>query len=296
MLHQPIEGLSYRVRAVEQIRKMRGGSQSQLMRCSDGHYYVVKFQNNPQHDRILVNEFLGTALAGKLGLPTSPFAIVEVSQELIELTPGLSIELPRWNRRCASGLHFGSRYIGNPKDNIQNLPAIYDMPTEILKQFAGMLLFDRWTCNADWRQLLFDKSTTTNSVLPVMIDQGFCFNERMWNFPDSAIRGVYFDWRVYGEVRGIDDFEPWLSRLESELNLDSLSEIADHIPPEWYEDDRDALSLLLEKLDGRRFLLRDALFSLNDIEWSLFPKWQKSPFWLYNPSPCHLRRLHAKEI
>ena len=48
--------------AIEQIRRMRGGAQSQLMRCSDENYYVVKFQNNPQHRRILVNELLGTRL------------------------------------------------------------------------------------------------------------------------------------------------------------------------------------------------------------------------------------------
>jgi hypothetical protein len=33
--------------ALEQIRRMRGGAQSDLMRCSDGNYYVVKFQNKP---------------------------------------------------------------------------------------------------------------------------------------------------------------------------------------------------------------------------------------------------------
>jgi hypothetical protein len=53
--------------ATEQIRRMRGGAQSHLMRCSDGNYYVVKFQNNPQHRRILVNELLGTKLAGRFG-------------------------------------------------------------------------------------------------------------------------------------------------------------------------------------------------------------------------------------
>jgi hypothetical protein len=40
------------------------------MRCSDDNYYVVKFQNNPQHRRVLVNELLGTRLASRLGLPT----------------------------------------------------------------------------------------------------------------------------------------------------------------------------------------------------------------------------------
>jgi hypothetical protein len=31
--------------AVQQVRRMRGGSQSQLMRASDGAFYIVKFQN-----------------------------------------------------------------------------------------------------------------------------------------------------------------------------------------------------------------------------------------------------------
>ena len=41
--------------ALEHIRRMRGGAQAHLMRCSDSFYYVVKFQNNPQHVRILAN-------------------------------------------------------------------------------------------------------------------------------------------------------------------------------------------------------------------------------------------------
>ena len=77
--------------ALEQIRRMRGGAQSHLMRCSDGLYYVVKFQNNPQHRRILVNEMLGTKLAARLGLPTVPVAIINVSEGLIRLTPELAI-------------------------------------------------------------------------------------------------------------------------------------------------------------------------------------------------------------
>ena len=52
--------------AVEQVRRMRGGAQSHLMRCSNQAHYVVKFQNNPQGLRILANELLGTRLAARL--------------------------------------------------------------------------------------------------------------------------------------------------------------------------------------------------------------------------------------
>ena len=81
-----------------------GGPQSHLMRCDDSHYYVVKFQNNPQHRRVLVNELLGTRLAGRLGLPTVPAEIVDVSEELIRLTPELAMELPRSRVPCQPGI------------------------------------------------------------------------------------------------------------------------------------------------------------------------------------------------
>jgi hypothetical protein len=149
------------LRAMEQIRRMRGGAQSHLMRCSDGRehdlYYVVKFQNNPQHCRVLVNELLGTRLAARIGLPTPPIAVVEVSEELIRLTPALMVELPRSRTPCRAGLQFGSCYSGNPR-----LLTLHDfLPDEQLREvqnphdFAGMLVFDKWTCNTNGRQTLF---------------------------------------------------------------------------------------------------------------------------------------------
>src|SRR5260370_33699769 len=96
------------VQALEQIRRMRGGAQSQLMRCSDGCYYVVKFQNNPQHRRILVNELLGTRLAGRLGLPITPGEVIDGREELVRLTPELCTGRPRARGPCPAGLEFAS--------------------------------------------------------------------------------------------------------------------------------------------------------------------------------------------
>src|SRR5260370_30420031 len=67
--------------AVEEVRRMRGGSQAHLMRCSDGNYDVVKFQDNPQHRRVLVNELLGTRLAALIGLPTTAGALIQEDPE-----------------------------------------------------------------------------------------------------------------------------------------------------------------------------------------------------------------------
>jgi hypothetical protein len=41
---------------------MRGGSQSRLLQASDDACYVTKFQNNPQHVRVLANEMFATNL------------------------------------------------------------------------------------------------------------------------------------------------------------------------------------------------------------------------------------------
>src|ERR1700730_18205860 len=81
--------------AIEHVRRMRGGAQAQLMKCSDEHYYVVKFMNNLQGAKILFNELLGSRLAACLGLPVAASEIVYVDQELINLCPGMIIERSR---------------------------------------------------------------------------------------------------------------------------------------------------------------------------------------------------------
>src|SRR6185503_19383560 len=101
------------IEAVQHVRRMRGGAQSHLMRASDGHFWVVKFQNNPQHLRVLANEFLATRLAERVGLSVPPCDVVEVTDWLIGNTPGmrlegLSVEAPPYR----AGLQFGSRFVG----------------------------------------------------------------------------------------------------------------------------------------------------------------------------------------
>ncbi len=260
------------LRAIEQIRRMRGGAQAHLMRCSDESYYVVKFQNNPQHRRVLVNELLGTRLARRLGLPTAPVSVVDVPEELIRLTTELCIEMPRSRIPCAAGLQFGSRFPVDPRRM-----ALHDfLPDEKLRevdnlhQFAGMLVFDKWTCNTNGRQtVFFEAPRSMRGLSPgtgedanreggsaaagpgyhtVMIDQGFCFNAGEWNFPDAPLRGLYARNRVYEGVIGMASFAPWLERLEKQVSEAMLAELADEIPPAWYDDDYDALMRLLEQL------------------------------------------------
>ena len=68
-----------------------------------GNFYVVKFQNNPQHLRVLANELLATRLAERAGLPVPVTEIVEVNEWLVEHTPELSIQLAQQHDSLPGG-------------------------------------------------------------------------------------------------------------------------------------------------------------------------------------------------
>jgi HipA-like kinase len=261
--------------ALEQIRRMRGGAQSHLMRCTDEAYYVVKFQNNPQGTRILANELLATRLASRLGLPTPGAAVVEVREGLIENTDELVMQLGRGQTRCQAGRQFGSRYPGPPAATVvyDFLPDEQLRETENLADFCGMLVFDKWTCNTNGRQAIFFRAPGESRYRAQMIDQGFCFNAAEWTFPDAPLRGIYPRHRVYEGVRGIDSFEPWLTRIETKMNESLLEEAAAEIPPEWHGAQMDALERLLEQLLRRRKRVRDLLVSAWKSSAQPFPNW-----------------------
>ncbi|MGH9412391.1 MAG: HipA family kinase [Terriglobales bacterium] len=84
------------IRANEYIRPMRGGSQAQLLSDDSGGQWVVKFLNNPQHPRVLANEWIASSLARAIGLTVPDFEIMDVSADTIE-------------GNSAMGFHCGSR-------------------------------------------------------------------------------------------------------------------------------------------------------------------------------------------
>jgi hypothetical protein len=279
---------------------MRGGAQAQLMRCDDEAYYIVKFQNNPQHLRILANEMLATRLAARLGLCVPQVEVVEVRPEIIAYTADLVIQLGLGRKPCAAGKQFGSQFPGHPARL-----AVHDfLPDEQLgavrnlSDFLGVLVFDKWTCNTNGRQAIFFRdpgggagaagnaspgdaaaffSTSGYAAFgytAMMIDFGFCFNAGEWDFPDAPLRGLYARHRVYDGVAGMEAFEPWLARLENRITERVLGEEAAQIPPEWYGGDWDELERLLERLYRRRERVRELLLAARNSGRDPFPNWK----------------------
>jgi len=260
----------------QHVRRMRGGAQSHLMRASDGNFYIVKFQNNPQHVRILANELIATRLAERLGLPVAPSEVLEVGEWLIGKTPELHIQAGKQRTPCRPGLQFGSRYVIDP---LQGQVLDY-MPESLLSEsqvrnpemFLGALAFDKWTCNADGRQVIYWRENRERKYHATMIDQGHCFHAGEWAFPDSPLRGTFTFNCVYQNVRGWESFDPLLTRIE-QLDENVLWKVVESVPPEWYDGDTGALEEVLTKLLRRRGKVRELIAEFGASSRQPFPNW-----------------------
>ena len=262
------------VLAVQQIRRMRGGAQGQLMLGADGHVYVVKFQNNPQHRRVLANELMASRLAAAAGLTVPETDLVEVSSWLVENTPELEIDLGQAQVRCQAGLQFGSRFAGGtmPGQVMDFLPEEQMAELKNVGEFAGILALDKWTGNANGRQAVFTRKQRERRYKAVFIDFGYCFHAGEWRFEDAPLRGVYYRNDVYEEVRGWESFEPWLTRLET-MPAETIWETANTVPPEWYGGDQAEMETLVEKLLNRQSRIRELIEAFGNSDRRPFPKW-----------------------
>lgn len=152
------------IRARTAIRKMRGGAQAHLLEGEDGAYYVAKFTNNPQHRRILINEWLACVFLRYLQIYVPETALVELTPDFVEANPELYFSIGSRREPVRPGLHFGSRMAVNP-DRV----AVFDfLPDKLLGKvenrpdFLGMLVFDKWVGNADSRQAVFFRARAKN--------------------------------------------------------------------------------------------------------------------------------------
>ena len=169
-----------------------------------------------------------------------------------------------------------SRYVVPPTEG-----EVYDYLPETmigrlrnLPSFAGILAFDKWTCNADGHQAAFWNRRGERKFTASLIDQGCCFNAGEWSFPDAPLRGVFGRNDVYAGITGWESFEPRLSRIEN-FPDSSLWPLVDQIPPEWYDSAVGELERLLTLLLERRSRLRDLIRSFKNSSRNPFPNWSQ---------------------
>lgn len=276
---------------------MRGGAQAHLLEADDGCWYVVKFRNNPQHPRILVNELLASVFLDYLKITAPETALVEVSPSFLAANAEIHISLGSRRIDIEPGWHFGSRYPGDPSRT-----AVYDfLPDALLPQvvnledFRAILVFDKWVGNADGRQSVFYRAMVRRSdpggasnaggpgaggpgaggrpgFVARMIDHGFAFNGPNWDFPESPLQGLYARRLVYDSVRSLDDFQPWLDQVVS-FPEEVIDRAWKRIPRDWIDGEEDALDQLLERLFERRKRVPELIAACRGARTNPFPNW-----------------------
>jgi hypothetical protein len=272
------------VKARRFIRRMRGGAQAHLIEAEDGHFYVVKFRNNPQHRRILVNEWVSAVFLSYLQISTPPAAIVELTPDFLAANPDIYLQLGTRRLAVEPGWHFGSRFPGDPFRL-----AVYDFlpdallgKVENLGDFLGVYVFDKWTGNADARQSIFFRARLRDwmpngpervGFYAQMMDHGYVFDGPHWTFADSALQGLYFRPYVYEKVRSLDAFEPWLDRVRH-FPIEVLDDAMKQTPAQWVEGEEDAFEAVLEKLQRRCSRIEDLVSSGREGRANPFPNWK----------------------
>ncbi|MGA7858248.1 MAG: phosphatidylinositol kinase, partial [Terracidiphilus sp.] len=141
-----------------------------------------------------------------------------------------------------------------------------------LSEFAGILALDKWTGNANGRQVVFARKQRERRYRAVFIDFGYCFHAGEWRFEDAPLRGVYYRNDVYREITGWDSFEPWLTRLET-MAAETVWAAANDVPPEWYGGDLSEMEALVERLLARRSRIRELIESFAKSNRNPFPNW-----------------------
>ena len=272
------------VNATRLIRKMRGGAQAHLLECDDNRFYVVKFANNPQHRRILVNEWVSSVFLHYLHISAPQAAFVNLSAGFLADNPDVHLQLGTHRLAVEPGWHYGSCYPGDPSKI-----TVYDfIPDTLLEkvanldEFLGVLAFDKWMGNADARQSIFFRARVKEQrgehalrlgFAAHMVDHGYVFEGPHWAFTDSPLQGLYFRPVVYQKVRSWSDFQPWLDRITN-FPEEIVDQAYKQIPPRWLAGDEEALETLLAKLLRRRKRVPDLIRASQQGRINPFPNWK----------------------
>ena len=98
--------------AVEYVRGFLTSSRPQLLRCSNGCDYLVKFKDNRIRPYTTANEWICYRIALHIGLPVPQAALITVTDQFIQATPQLC-SVTGTDHLPEAGLQFGSAWIDN---------------------------------------------------------------------------------------------------------------------------------------------------------------------------------------
>lgn len=223
-----------RVEAQRYVRGYGTLTFPQLLGCSDGKDYFVKFKDNPIGPYSVANEWICYRLAEHVGLPIPPANLVWVTQQFIDATPALS-QVTEEGTLPQAGIQFGSQRV----DYAQ--PFTSESQIEILAEtfanhdaLAGIALFDRWILN--WQRhpadLLLVMEGTESHVM--MIDHSHAFgvyNHSGWAADLRAVESKTAK-HFLDKLARPDELTHW-SRVIAAVDDTEIQRIVGDMPDEW---------------------------------------------------------------
>lgn len=223
-------------------------SQPQIIFMSNGKEYLVKFKNNPQGNRMLMSEYVGTMLTQILGLPTIPFEIVYLPKEFITENKLHCFNFEHGNQFASlfiencSGLWFKPK-----KEQVKNR-----------EMLAGIVVFDLWLGNEDRdaSNILLQPSPGPNYYIH-MIDHGSCYPSKnslleKINYPNKLKLSVVHNWCI----SMLDDKEELTYYHDKIVNFnnDLIRELIYSIPDDWEISNKEKKEFYTDIVEAKQVL------------------------------------------
>lgn len=230
-------------RAVRFIRKMRGESQSALIECSDGHFYVVKSTGNPQGPHVLANEMIGTILCAQMGFSVPPCCIVDVPAGFLQSATDMWFETLHGRLCPQPGLQYGSRFVGALRGPGRALDYVPTAKRHLVASpgALGMCIFDTWANHCDRRQSLLLPDYPAESMSTIFIDQGSLFGGPSWIIEDPAYQVRFRSKELDGLSVSGDEVVRWAACLRDQVP-NALIQAIKTVPKEWYTGEIEKLA------------------------------------------------------
>ncbi|UNH39944.1 HipA family kinase [Moellerella wisconsensis] len=224
-----------------------GSTEPALCKCDDGALYVIKTTASVPRKQ-LIHELVASSLARCIGLPIPDFAVVYISDELVEYLP------PSLKGKLCAGYAFASLFIPNSTSISFN-----DAHKEIdLDKQKMIYLFDRVTNNSD--RSLSEVDGNVNIIYNVkkqnyyLIDHNLAF--------DASCTPTQFAYHVYSPRHrkwSYDMVDVILIEDTIEILNEKCHEFLLTLPSEWIDElsDKDHI---IQNVIGILARGKDALF------------------------------------
>ncbi|HMD78158.1 MAG TPA: hypothetical protein VKG86_12390 [Terracidiphilus sp.] len=217
--------------ATQYIRNLRGGSQPILVQASDGLVYVAKFTNNLQGPNLPFNESMGSELYRLCGLAVPSWKPLLVTDSFLDQNTDCWMQTPEGRLRPASGLCFGSRFLGG--DGVRLLEILPGTSFKRVRNQASFWLawlVDICAEHVDNRQAVFveDAEGWLNAFF---VDHGHLFGGPKADLHKGFLASRYLDPRIYPDVSSeqLLDFH----RVVLALDADKLWQTVQALPDDW---------------------------------------------------------------